>query len=361
MTSIHSKKKSILHALAAASLFGASAPFAKLLLAEIHPVLLASLLYLGSGLGLLFYRFALRVGRNAPNIEAKISKTDMPWLIGATVSGGIAAPVILMFSLKVTPAATASLILNFEGVATALIAFFVFREAIGKRIWLAVVLVTLAVVFLSVDFSGKWGFSTGALGVAAACVLWGLDNNFTRNISTKDPIIIVIVKGTAAGTLNLALAFIAGNPFPGLNKALLACALGLFCYGLSIVFFIFSLRELGTARTSAYFATAPFIGAALSFVIFRESPNTLFFAALPFMVVGAFLLFTEKHSHWHRHHESEHEHVHDHLDRHHIHEHLEDIAARTHSHPHKHAPVAHEHQHHPDSHHRHNHKENKHE
>ena len=355
---MHSKNKSILYALAAASLFGASAPFAKLFLVKIHPVLLASLLYLGSGLGLLFYKFILRLGQNDLKNEARLGKADMPWLIGATISGGVVAPIVLMFSLKITPAATASLILNFEGVATVLIAFIVFREAIGKRIWLAIALITIAVILLSVDLSGNWGFSPGALGVVAACVLWGLDNNFTRNISAKDPIIIVIVKGIAAGTLNLVLAFIIGCPFPGLEKVLLACILGGFCYGASIVFFIFSLRELGSARTSAYFATAPFIGTALAFMIFRELPNVLFLAALPFIVIGAFLLLSEKHSHRHQHYEFAHEHIHNHLDEHHTHKHSEESAILTHSHPHKHIAIIHEHPHNPDIHHRHNHKEN---
>ena len=353
---MHSKGKSIFYALVAASLFGASAPFAKLLLIEIHPVLLAALLYLGSGVGLLFYKWIARVGQNDLKKEAALGKADLPWLIGATIAGGIAAPVVLLFSLKTTPAATASLILNFEGVATVLIAFLAFREAVGKRVWLAVALVTIAVVLLSIDRSGNWGISPGALGVAAACVLWGLDNNLTRNISAKDPIVIVIVKGIAAGAVNLALAFIVGSSFPGLPQALLACTLGFFCYGLSIVFFIFSLRELGTARTSAYFATAPFIGTALSFMIFREPPDALFFAALPFIGIGAFLLFTEKHSHRHRHYEFEHEHVHEHLDGHHAHEHSPDSAGLAHSHPHRHVSITHEHPHNPDIHHRHIHK-----
>lgn len=357
MKAILRQNKAIWLALAAAALFGASAPLAKLLLAEIHPLPLAALLYSGSGVGLLLYRFARRAGGRGLKAEAKISKADMPWLLGATISGGIAAPVVLLFSLRITPAATASLVLNFEGVATVLIAFFVFREAIGRRVWLAVAFVTLGVILLAVDFSGKWGFSIGALGVVAACVLWGLDNNLTRSISTKDPIRIVVVKGMAAGVLNLTLAFSAGTPFPGLGPALLACALGFFCYGLSIVCFIFSLRELGAARTSTYFSTAPFIGAALSFLIFRETPPMLFIVALPFMVLGAYLLFSEKHSHRHQHHELEHEHLHAHLDGHHLHEHPGDIAAPAHSHPHQHAPVAHEHPHRPDAHHRHDHQE----
>lgn len=352
---MYSKNKSILYAFVAALLFGASAPLAKLFLIQIHPVLLASLLYLGSGLGLLFYKFILRSGQKDLNKEAKINRTDLPWLIGATISGGIAAPIVLLFSLKHTPAATASLIFSFEGVATVLIAFIAFREAIGKRIWLAVALVTIAVILLSVNLSGNREFSPWALGVVSACALWGLDNNFTRNISAKDPITIVVVKGITAGTLNLALALIIGNPFPGVVNILLACVVGFFCYGLSIVFFIYSLRGLGTARTSVYFAAAPFMGSALSFMIFREPPEPFFFIALPFIAIGVFLLVTEKHSHVHLHFEFEHDHVHDHLDRHHTHEHPSNVAMPTHSHPHKHVPVTHRHPHHPDLHHRHRH------
>jgi drug/metabolite transporter (DMT)-like permease len=354
---MRSRNRSIFYALAAATLFGASAPLAKLLLADIHPVLLASFLYLGSGFGLLGYKLILGLGQKDRNKEAGLSRADLPWLAGAAITGGIAAPIVLLFSLKQTPAATASLILNFEGAATALIAFIAFREAVSRRIWLAVIMVTVAVVLLSVNLSGGWGFSLGALGVAAACVLWGLDNNFTRNISAKDPIVIVIVKGVAAGAVSLALALFLGNPFPGTEKILLACFLGLLCYGLSIVFFIFSLRELGSARTSAYFASAPFIGSALSFFIFREPPNALFYLALPLIVAGAFLLFTEKHSHLHTHFEFQHDHFHDHFDGHHTHGHPEGGASQKHSHPHPHDHVAHQHPHNPDIHHRHQHED----
>ncbi|MHB8156704.1 MAG: DMT family transporter [Desulfocucumaceae bacterium] len=352
---MQSKKKSILYAFVAASLFGASAPFAKLLLADIHPVLLASFLYLGSGLGLLLYKIILRPGQKVMNQEAKLSRADLPWLTGAIISGGIAAPIVLLVSLKHTPAATASLILNFEGAATVLIACLVFREAVSRRILLAVSFITMAVILLSVDLSGKWGLSLWALGVSAACVLWGLDNNFTRNISAKDPVSIVIVKGLTSGGLSLVLAFIIGTPFPGLVKLSLSFILGFFCYGVSIVFFILSLRELGAARTSAYFAAAPFIGAALSGMIFRESPNVLFYAALPFIAVGAFLLYTEKHSHLHCHMALEHDHIHSHLDEHHAHGHPEGSSIKAHTHQHQHMPFKHKHPHNPDVHHRHNH------
>lgn len=350
-----SNKLSIFYAFVAACLFGASAPLAKLLLNDIQPVVLASFLYLGSGFGLLFYKLFLVIAQNKSNQEAPLSKTDLPWLLGAIISGGIAAPIVLMFSLKHTPAATASLLLNFEGVVTALIAAAAFHEAISKRIWAAVAFVTVAIVLLSLDPSGKWGVSPGALGVLCACALWGADNNFTRNISAKDPVVIVIVKGIVAGSVSLILALILGNTFPGGIHILLACILGLFCYGLSIVFFILSLRTLGTARTSAYFASAPFIGAALSVVIFREIPNTLFVISLLLFMIGAFLLFAEKHSHAHTHFKFEHDHIHDHCDEHHDHIHPAGSANNKHSHSHRHDRATHEHRHTPDIHHRHKH------
>ena len=351
------RKFPIFQAFIAAFLFGASAPFAKILLGEMPPVLLASFLYLGSGIGLLIYKLVQRIGFTNSYKEAEIGKKDWPWLFAATISGGIAAPIVLMVSLKQTPAATASLLLNFEGVATALIAVLAFKESVGKRIWSAVFLITLASVFLSMDLTGTWGFSLGAVGILCACALWGIDNNFTRKISAKDPVMIVAIKGTVAGCFSLFVAFLLGNSLPSAFKILLSLALGLSCYGLSIVFFILSMRELGAARTSAYFASAPFIGAALSFVIFREPPNMLFVISLPVMIVGAFLLFGEEHFHLHTHFEIEHEHSHHREDEHHLHDHPAIVNSQPHSHPHKHKELRHEHPHTPDIHHRHGHQE----
>ncbi len=349
------RKFPIFQALIAASLFGASAPFAKLLLGEIEPVLLASFLYLGSGIGLTIYKFIQRTGFKISYREAEIGKRDWPWLFGATLSGGIAAPIVLLVSLKQTPAATASLLLNFESVATGLIAVLAFKEPMGKRIWSAVFLITLASVLLSMELTAKWGFSLGAVGVLCACVFWGIDNNLTRSISARDPVMIVAIKGTVAGCFSLFIAFLLGNSLPSAFKILLSLALGLFCYGLSIVFFILSMRELGCARTSAYFASAPFIGAGLSFLIFAEPPNTLFVVSLPIMILGAFLLLSEDHFHLHTHFEIEHEHSHHHEDGHHLHEHLGIAKSQTHSHPHKHKDLTHTHPHTPDIHHRHGH------
>lgn len=342
---------SMLQALMAAVLFGASAPISKMLLSEVDPIPMASFLYLGSGFGLLVYRLI-----NKPaGIEAKIVKADVKWLLGAILAGGVAAPIILMFSLRNTPASTASLLLNFETVATTLIAFIIFKEAIGKRIWAAILLITSASILLSLDFRGEWGFSIGALGVVLACVLWGVDNNFTRNVSSKDPIITVILKGIFAGSFSLILVFLTNSTLPSLQEIIEIMILGFFSYGLSIVLFIFAMRDLGASRTSAFFSSAPFIGVILSFVILRELPNNMFYFALPIMILGVVLILFEEHVHVHLHEPLKHDHRHRHDDRHHEHQHDNGGKVIEHSHTHTHESVEHSHKHTPDIHHRHQH------
>jgi len=247
-------------ALLAAVLFGASTPVAKFLLGRIEPIPLAAFLYLGSGVGLLLFRGIQCLGSGSAGVEARISKADIPWLAGAVLAGGIAAPIVLMFSLRTTPAATASLLINFEGVATTLIAALVFKEAIGGRIWWAIVCIAAASILLSLDLSREWGIALSAVGVLGACTLWGIDNNFTRNVSAKDPLSIVTIKGIGAGGFSLILAIILQNPFPTLLAALGAMLLGSLSYGISIALFILAMRGLGAARTSALFGTAPFAG-----------------------------------------------------------------------------------------------------
>ncbi|HEX3045653.1 MAG TPA: DMT family transporter [Bacillota bacterium] len=202
-------------AILAAALFGASAPLAKLLLGSIAPVPLAAFLYLGSGLGLLILSLFQKMNSQNQTKEAGITKTDLPWLAGTILAGGVAAPIVLMSSLRYTPAATASLLLNFEGVATTLIAALFFREAIGRRVWLAVICITAAGILLTGNFRGEWGFSLGAFGVIGACIFWGMDNNFTRNISDKNPVNIAMIKGLGAGSVSLIIALTLGNPLPG--------------------------------------------------------------------------------------------------------------------------------------------------
>jgi drug/metabolite transporter (DMT)-like permease len=348
-------------ALLAAALFGASAPLAKALLADVAPVPLAGLLYLGCGIGALLYLgygWSTNTGTRQAR-EARLARGDWPWLAGAVAAGGVAAPILLMFSLAATPAATASLLLNFEGVMTALIAGVAFHEAIGRRIWAAVGFVTAGSIFLSWTTTGEWGFSLGALGVIGACALWGLDNNFTRNISAKNPLAIVAVKGLCAGSFSLLLALILGNPMPSLATALKAMLVGSLSYGLSIVLFIMALRDLGAARTSALYGTAPFLGILLAVVAFGERPGQAFLIAIPLMVAGAVLLLGEDHGHGHSHEGVEHEHSHRHDDDHHTHDHLpgELVGSSSHSHGHRHDSVTHVHPHTPDLHHRHEHKD----
>ncbi len=346
-----------IQALLAAVFFGFSAPLAKLLLGDMDPIFLAGLLYIGSGLGTLLFRLIRRIFSAGVEQEARLTRQDLPGLAGAVVFGGVAAPIILMFSLRATPAATASLLLNFEGVATTLLALALFHEAIGRKVGLAVMLITLASILLSWQQGASWGVTLGALGVLAACFFWGLDNNLTRTISAKDPLQIVTIKGLIAGIFSCVLAIILGKPLPALSQSLLAMLLGSISYGLSIVLFVYAMRGLGAARTSTLFGLAPFVGMMISFLVFRDTLSILFFIAVPLMILGAWLLVGEVHAHTHDHLELYHEHRHTHDDGHHDHEHtnVQSSLEKSHSHPHLHNQQEHSHAHSPDIHHRHGH------
>lgn len=341
----------ILQALFAAIFFGASSPIAKLLLDDIAPIFLAAFLYLGSGTGTALIKLTQRM--RSTEVEAGIKPPDIKWLAGAIISGGILAPIILMISLQNTPASTASLLLNFEGVATTLIALLIFKEAIGRRAWTAIIIITLASIFLSTNFESGFGLSLGALGIILACVLWGADNNFTRNISGKDPLAIVAWKGLVAGTFSFFLAWFLGNPLPSLPTIFYTLLLGFVSYGLSTMLFIRSMRGLGAARTSALYGTAPLAGVLLSIVIFGEFPSFLFIIAAILMIGGALLLINEQHEHSHVHTVLFHEHSHRHDDLSHGHDKVDGV----HSHEHEHPAEEHEHDHMPDIHHRHGHEE----
>jgi len=342
----------IVQALLAAIFFGASAPIAKLLLGDnIAPIFLAAFLYLGSGTGISLVKLSQRM--RSKDVEAGIKPPDIKWLAGAIISGGILAPIILMVSLQNTPASTASLLLNFEGAGTTLIALLFFKEAISRRAWIAIIVITLAGIFLSTNFNSGFGLSLGALGIILACMLWGLDNNFTRNISGKDPLAIVAWKGLVAGTFSFFLAFFLGNQLPSLTIILSALVLGFVSYGLSTMLFIRSMRGLGAARTSALYGTAPLAGVLLSIIIFGELPSFLFIIAAVLMIGGALLLVNENHSHTHMHTALIHEHSHSHKDPSHGHDDKEE----THSHEHEHPVEEHGHDHMPDIHHRHGHED----
>jgi drug/metabolite transporter (DMT)-like permease len=336
----------IIQALLAALFFGASAPISKLLLGDVPPVLMAAFLYLGSGTGISVIKLYQRLTSNQK--EAGIKSPDVKWLAGAIISGGILAPIILMISLKNTPASTASLLLNFEGVGTTLIALFFFRESISRRALAAIFAITIASIFLSTNFQGGFSFSLGALGILLACFLWGVDNNFTRNISAKDPLTIVAWKGLVAGTFSLILGLFLGQRLPALIIILSVLLLGFISYGLSTMLFIYSMRGLGAARTSALYGTAPLAGVLLSILIFKDLITILFGIAALMMVAGALLLANEEHAHFHIHMPVVHEHRHSH-DEFHTHD-ESDVA---HSHEHEHPRTEHEHGHMPDIHHRH--------
>ncbi len=349
------------YAVVSALLFGISAPLSKLLLAKVDPIALAGLLYLGAGAFLGILALLSRAltpssrDRTPSHREAGLERPDLPWLAGAVVAGGVAGPILLLLGLSTTPAATASLFLNFEVVATALIAGALFREAVGWRTWAAVAAVSAGGALLSVDSPAGWGFAPGALLILAACAFWGLDNNLTRQISLRDPKQITTVKGLVAGSFSLGLAVSLGRPLPSYGTVLAALAVGAACYGASIALFVRSLRNLGTARTGAVFAAAPFAGAVLSFTLFPETPRALFYGGALLMVFALVLLLRERHAHRHTHEPIVHTHAHVH-DEHHTHGHATETAeAARHTHVHTHASLEHSHPHSPDAHHRHSH------
>lgn len=346
----------VIDALLAAGLFGVSAPLAKLLLGEIDPIPLAALLYLGAGFGLAFYILWLRAFVRDVTDEAELDRGDLPWLAGAVLSGGVAAPILLLYGLRATPAATTALLLSSELVATGVIAAVVFREFIGRWIWGAILMITAGSTLLTLEPSAGWGVSHGAVLIVAACVMWGLDNNLTRRISLKDPKRIVAIKGLVAGGVSSALALALGKTFPGAKYIVLGLLLGSVSYGISIVLFVRALRHLGAARTGALFGTAPFIGAAVSLMVFRNLPTSSFILSLPLLVIGVGILFRERHDHVHAHALLTHTHAHTHADGHHAHSHMQQVSlARRHSHRHTHVPMVHTHPHRPDVHHRHEH------
>lgn len=340
-------------ALAAAALFGASTPFAKLLLGELghtSPLMLAALLYLGSGVGLALVRLV----RKKSAEEAAPVGRDWTWLAGAILVGGVGAPILLLWGLQSIAASEASLLLNLEGVLTTFIAALLFREAVGGRVWTASLVMAAGGFVLAYQPGAAFAISLHAAAIVGACLLWGLDNNLTRKISGSDPTLLAMIKGLAGGGINLALAMASGAAPP--NGASLAggLMLGFFSYGVSLALFIVALRHLGSARTSAHFSTAPFIGAGLSILLLGEPMTFAFFVALACMAVATWLVLTERHLHEHTHEPMRHAHRHVH-DEHHRHAHRGDEGPEPHAHEHAHAPVTHAHSHLPDLHHRHGH------
>lgn len=337
-------------ALGAALLFGAGTPLAKALLQEIGPWTLAGLFYLGSGVGLTLWRLTTRA---AP---VRLAGSEVGWLAGAILAGGVVGPVLLMFGLTGMPASGASLLLNAEGVFTALLAWFAFRENFDRRIALGMAAIAGGAILLSWPGEARFAGAWPALAILGACLSWGIDNNLTRKVSLSDATWIASVKGLAAGSVNLALALIVGDAFPPPSSAALAAAVGLLSYGISLALFVVGLRHLGTARTGAYFSVAPFFGALLALASGEPFTGRLAVAGL-LMGLGVWLHLTESHSHEHRHEMMEHEHGHVH-DEHHRHAHADSVEPPpgvAHSHRHRHEPMNHAHGHFPDEHHRHAH------
>ena len=345
--------RGIVAALSAAALFGLSTPIAKTLIGGMSPLLLAGLLYSGSGIGLALVMM-LRAVTGARSDITWPRGIEMLWLLGAIVAGGALAPYLLMYGLQVIDSASASLILNLEGVFTALLAWFVFKENVDRRIALGMICIIAGGVLLSLAPRYRGGDLRGPLAIGAACLAWAIDNNLTRKVSLHDSMSIACAKGLIAGPFSVALAIHYGAPHPSVVRVVQAALVGFVGYGLSLTLFVVALRNLGTARTGAYFSLAPFIGAALAVVLGAPVTGTLLAAAV-LMGVGIWLHLSENHAHRHVHDSMLHDHVHTH-DEHHRHAHEPAWDGREpHSHVHTHEPLTHSHAHYPDAHHRHEH------
>lgn len=288
----NSTKHGIAFAVLAATLYAVNAPFSKLLLEYIQPTLMAGFLYVGAGIGMILIALVRRIQKKPQN-EARLTKSELPYTV-AMILLDIAAPIFLMIGLSATTAANASLLNNFEIVATAIIALAVFGEKISPRLWCGILLVTVSCAVLSFEDISSLSFSYGSLFVLLAAVCWGFENNCTRKISSKDPLQIVLLKGIFSGGGSLVIGFIKGERITVFWAVAAACVLGFVAYGLSIYFYVYAQRLLGAARTSAYYAVAPFISALLSLIIFRLFPGTVYFFALALMAAGVWLSSKDK-------------------------------------------------------------------
>jgi drug/metabolite transporter (DMT)-like permease len=349
-------RTAVLYALASAALFGASTPAAKALLGSIDPIVLAGLLYCGAGIGIaILRRVAPAVLTSAQAREQALSRGDWPWLAGAIAAGGILGPVLLMAGLARTDAATASLLLTLEGAATALMAWFIFRENFDRRIAIGMLCLLAGAAVLAWSGTPTLGSMLGPLAILGACIAWGLDNNLTRKVSLADPLQIVELKGLIAGPVNVALGLWAGAALPDLQSMLIAGVVGFLGYGVSLALFVLALRHLGTARTGAYFSTAPFLGTVVAVVGLGEPVTVRLFVAGALMAIGVWLHLTEDHEHEHDHEVLAHAHPHVH-DAHHQHAHgSDDPPGEPHTHAHQHGGLKHRHAHMPDVHHQHHH------
>jgi drug/metabolite transporter (DMT)-like permease len=348
------KSKGFHAAILSAFLFGLSPVACKALVGPMSPALLAGLLYLGSGLGLtgLVLRQRLDVGA----ILASLSRWQWGTLAGAILSGGVAAPLFLAYGILHGTAAEVSLLLNFEAVATTLLAWLIFHEHVGPRVWIGKVFIVGASLLVVVAGSGVIRLSIPGMCVLVACLLWGVDNNLTRELEDLSPVLLACLKGWCAGLFNLLLALVLFRSLAAPFQVAGALAIGALSYGASLVLFIQALREIGSARTSTWFASGPFLGTLLAVVVLGERPPMVFWAGVVVMLLGMFFLYGERHRHLHRHEQLAHSHPHSH-DEHHRHSHpaTEIESAGVHDHFHEHEVLEHSHVHWPDIHHRHGH------
>lgn len=342
-------------AILAAILFGLATPVAKLLIGDVSPQMLAGLLYSGSGIGLLLLYGLIRLFKQNNSEHLSIQASDLSWLSGGILFGGVLAPLLLMQGLRATPASMASLLLNLESVFTALLAWFIFKEHFDRRILIGMTCIVVGTLLLSWPKQLSSAFPFDTLAIVGACACWAIDNNLTRKIAANDALLIACIKGLVAGLINLGIALSLGNALPVFTVGMSAAAIGFLSYGVSLVLFVMSLRLIGTARTGAYFSVAPFVGVACSFLLLHEQPDTLFWLATCLMLIGVWLHLTEHHAHLHHHEELLHQHSHFH-DEHHRHTHDFDWdESEPHVHPHEHKRLSHSHSHFPDMHHQHKH------
>lgn len=279
--------KGIFFAVIAAALYAINAPFSKLLLDYMSPTFMAGFLYLGAGVGMLIVALVRKVLRYENN-EEKFTVRELPYTV-AMIALDIMAPIFLLLGLSYTTAANASLLNNFEIVATAVIAFAVFKERVSGRLFWGILFVTLSCALLSFEDMSGLDFSVGSLFVLLACVCWGIENNCTRKLSSKDPLKIVLLKGIFSGLGSVVIALCLREQITAWWSIIAVLAVGFVAYGLSIFFYVYAQRLLGAARTGAYYAVAPFIGTLLSLVIFKEIPQFNYYIALVIMAAGAWL------------------------------------------------------------------------
>ena len=346
MTLSRQQRNAIGAALGAAALFGVTVPLAKQALLGESPWLIAGLLYLGSGIGLGVLAIVQRR-------RWTVARTDLPWLAAAILSGGIIAPVLLMLGLGGQPASGASLLLVTEGVFTSVIAWCVFRENVDRRVLLGFLAVTAGTILLFAGPAQHGVAVVPALYVLGACLGWAIDNTLTRKVALADAVQLAALKGLIAGVTNASLAIVLGARWPGAPTVAYVGLLGFLGYGASLVLFVVALRSLGAARTSAYFASGPFVGAVAAILLLAEPVTAPLVGAGLLMLIGVWLHVTESHTHEHEHEEVVHDHFHEHDD-HHRH-HPDGSAVPPHAHSHRHDRSRHRHGHFPDAHHSHDH------